>query len=241
MKITDMQVHKVELPLTKEFQTMHSKKPLKSFQEYLVKVYTDEGIAGIGSCWLQKFIPDWEKYLNSNVKPFLLNKTVDQSFIEQFTNHFHIKHFNVDLLHPPGCVEMALWDIIGKKEKLPIYKLHDGTNNKIKAYASILEPSPSLNIGQWVKLVNDIYEDGFKAVKIHIGTKCDNPKYILDVVKAIRNELGNNIEIMVDVMQAWVSNHYDFSMALQLARIYWKKMFLILFSQMFNMLEVFQR
>ena len=57
--------------------------------------------------------------------------------------------------------------------------------NKIKAYASVLEPYPQLSPEKWVNLIDKIYKIGFKAIKIHIGTKSVNPKYIIDVIKSI--------------------------------------------------------
>jgi len=50
MKIVDMKCYVVEIPFQKEFRGAHSNKPMRSFQEYLIEAYTDEGIKGIGSC-----------------------------------------------------------------------------------------------------------------------------------------------------------------------------------------------
>ena len=72
MKIVDMKCYVVEIPFQKEFRGAHSNKPMRSFQEYLIEAYTDEGIKGIGSCWFYQFLPNWEKYLETSVKPFLL-------------------------------------------------------------------------------------------------------------------------------------------------------------------------
>ncbi|NOY16484.1 MAG: mandelate racemase/muconate lactonizing enzyme family protein [Gammaproteobacteria bacterium] len=218
MKIINMKCHVVEIPLSKEFRVAHSNAPLRSFPEYLVEVDTDEGISGVGSCGFYQLLPNWDKYLETCVKPFLLEEISDPCSIEKFVNHYRVKPFGVDISPRPSCVELALWDIIGKKANLPIYKLLGGTKNKIKAYASVLEPYPLLTVKEWVKFVRDIYSEGFKAVKLHIGAQYPDPKNILDVVKAIRDDLGNNIEIMVDVMQAWLTQPYDFPAVLKLAR-----------------------
>jgi len=218
MKIVGMNCHVIELPFSKEFRVAHSNKPWSSFQEYLVEIFTDEGITGIGGCWFYRFLPNWDKYLQESVRPFLLEEIVDPCSIEEFVSHFRIKPFGVDISPRPSCVELALWDIVGKKANLPIYKLLGGTKEKIKAYASVLEPYPLLTVQEWVKFVKDICSEGFKAIKLHIGAQWDDPQNILDVVMAIRDELGNNIEIMVDVMQAWLPHPYDFPTALKLAR-----------------------
>jgi len=218
MKIVDMKCHVIEIPFSKEFRVAHSKKPIRSFQEYLVEIFTDEGIIGIGACGFYQFIPNWGNYIETSVKPFLVKEIVDPCSIEEFVTHFRVKPFGTNLSPRPCCVEMALWDIVGKKANLPIYKLLGGSNNIIKAYASVLEPYPLLSVEEWVKFIKDLYNEGFKAVKLHIGAQWEDPQNILNVVKAIRDEVDHKIEIMIDVMQAWLPHPYDFNAALKLAR-----------------------
>lgn len=218
MKIVGMNCHAIELPFSKEFRMAHSSKPWSSFQEYLVEIFTDEGITGIGACWFYQFLPNWNRYLEESVRPFLLEEIVDPCSIEEFVTQFRVKPFGIHISPRPSCVELALWDIVGKKANLPIYKLLGGTEDKIKAYASVLEPYPLLTVQEWVKFVKGIYSEGFKAIKLHIGAQWDDPQNILDVVMAIRDEIGNTIEIMVDVMQAWLPRPYDFPTAIKLAR-----------------------
>jgi L-alanine-DL-glutamate epimerase-like enolase superfamily enzyme len=192
---------------------------MKCFHAYLVEIFTDEGITGIGESWFYAGVTHWEKYLETYVKPFLLQEIVDPCHIEKFVSHFRVKPPGAAISPRPGCIEMALWDIVGKKAGLPVYKLLGGDNNKIKAYASTLEEYPLYTVGKWVKFVRGIYDGGFKAVKLHIGGIGEDPqKYILDVVKGIRDDLGDQIEIMVDAMQAWVPRPYTFRSALKLAR-----------------------
>lgn len=144
---------------------------MTSFQDYVVEIFTDEGITQIGACWLYQFFPNWEKYVGTSVRHFLLEEIVDPCFVEKFVTNFRVKPFGVDISPRPYLVEMALWDIIGKKANLPIYKLLGGNKNKIKAYASVLEPYPLLTDEEWVRFIKDIYNEGFKAVKLHIGAQ----------------------------------------------------------------------
>ncbi|MBW2120988.1 MAG: mandelate racemase/muconate lactonizing enzyme family protein, partial [Deltaproteobacteria bacterium] len=218
MRIVDIRCHVIELPFSQEFQAAHSTTPMRSFQEYLVEVLTDEGITGIGSSWFYRLIPNWQRYLEESVKPFLLEEIRDPCSIEEFVTHFRVMPFGIESSPRPSCIELALWDIVGKRAQLPVYRLLGGKRNKVKAYASVLEPYPPFSTDQWVDFVKRIHEEGFKAIKLHIGARYDDPKSILDVVEAIRAELGDTIEIMIDVMQAWLPRGYDFASALELAR-----------------------
>ena len=71
MKIVDLKCHRIEIPFSEEFQPAHSTKPWNSFKEYLVEIFTDEEITGIGASWFSGFIPNWEKYLETTVKQLL--------------------------------------------------------------------------------------------------------------------------------------------------------------------------
>lgn len=91
----------------------------------------------------------------------------------------------------------------------------------VKAYASMLEPYPFFKIDEWVKFVKDIYEIGFKAIKLHIGARwgTEGIEDIIKIIKTIRDEFWNNLEMMLDLMKAWNPKYpYDFNSALKLAK-----------------------
>jgi len=226
MKITDVKAYLLRMPLSKEFLEASGvfKGAKKNFSWYLVKVFTDEGITGIGGqgVYNADMSPGWTKFIEKSVKPFLIKEIVDPLFIERFSKYINLQ---APIIYPtprPCCVEMALWDILGKKANLPIYKILGATKNKVKAYASLLEPYPLLTPKEWAKLVKDVCEVGFKAVKLHIGARWggwEAPKNILDVVETVRNELGDDLEIMIDVMKAWPTLYpFDYNTALKLAK-----------------------
>lgn len=225
MKITDVKVYFLTMPFPKELicADTFSKGAKKDFSWYLVKVFTDEGIVGIGGqgVYDPNMSPGWTNFIEKSVKPFLIKEIVDPLFIEKFSKYINLQAPGTYPTPRPCCVEMALWDILGKKANLPIYKILGATKNKVKAYASLLEPYPLLTPKEWAKFVKDTYEVGFKAVKLHIGAIWgqEAPKNILDVVEAVRNELGDDIEIMIDVMKAWHTLYpFDYNTALKLAK-----------------------
>jgi L-alanine-DL-glutamate epimerase-like enolase superfamily enzyme len=91
--------------------------------------------------------------------------------------------------------------------------------DKVKAYASVLEPYPLWNRERWTKFTQEILNEGFKGIKLHIGWLWPDPQQIIDVVKAIRETLGYDFDIMIDAMQAWRPNPlYDLNVAIKYAR-----------------------
>ncbi len=99
---------------------------------------------------------------------------------------------------PIACgVEMALWDLIGKAAGLPLYKLWGATTNKVKAYASLVEVRcPE----QRAEDALCFLEQGYRAIKLRLHS--DTIAEDIAQVAAVRQAVGDRMEIMVDANQA---------------------------------------
>lgn len=213
MKITDVKAYYLEWPLAAPIRhvdgvTYNRKWPGVT----LAKVFTDDGLVGIGgqhTTW-----PRWKNYIEDQVKPFLLGEIVEPFYVEKFSNHFCSQAPGSAVGPGPNCVEIALWDLIGKAASQPIYKLLGAKKDKVKAYLSLYPKYPP-----WTEeeIASFTKEQHFEAVKLH-GVTGDVEKDLI-YVKRLREALGNGIEIMMDAEQGWKeSSVYDFRKALKMAR-----------------------
>jgi L-rhamnonate dehydratase len=98
-------------------------------------------------------------------------------------------------------IEIALWDIVGKATRRPVYQLlGGGFRTKFRAYASILfgdTPTETERTGK--KLV----DQGYKAVKFGWGPMGQGEASDLAQVRAARQGLGKDAELMVDAGLCW--------------------------------------
>ena len=98
-------------------------------------------------------------------------------------------------------VEIALWDIVGKATKRPVYQLLGGAFRKsLRAYASILfgdTPAETEKIGR--KLV----KEGFRSIKFGWGPMGKSEESDLAQVRAARQGIGAETELMVDAGLCW--------------------------------------
>lgn len=93
-----------------------------------------------------------------------------------------------------SAIDIALWDIKGKREGQPLWKMAGGTDHTCKAYCGGIDLMFPLE-----KLLGNIqgYLDrGFNAVKIKIGR--EKLEEDLDRIKAVRALIGPDITFMVD-------------------------------------------
>jgi L-alanine-DL-glutamate epimerase-like enolase superfamily enzyme len=98
-------------------------------------------------------------------------------------------------------IEIALWDIVGKATKRPVYQLlGGGFRKKFRAYASILfgdTPAETERIGR------DLVEQGYRAVKFGWGPMGQSEASDLAHVRAARQGIGPDAELMVDAGLCW--------------------------------------
>jgi L-alanine-DL-glutamate epimerase-like enolase superfamily enzyme len=88
-------------------------------------------------------------------------------------------------------IDIALWDILGKKEGVPVFKLLGGKSQKVPRYASL---SRYENNGKLLEVVRKLLEQGYRSIKIH-----QLPENSLDAVRLVRESLGRDFELMVDL------------------------------------------
>ena len=103
--------------------------------------------------------------------------------------------------------DIACHDIIGKAFNVPVYKLLGaGYRDKVRAYASTLfRPTPD----DITKACEYYIEKGFTAIKFGWGVFGQNRKNDIALVKAAREAVGDDVELMVDA--GWKVNRsaYD--------------------------------
>ena len=188
----------------------YSQQYYKHRTAHLVEIETDEGITGWGECFGPGNIALANKYIVEKViQPLIIG--------EDPINKEYIWHKVYNLLRDSGQkgmpiqalsgIDIALWDILAKKAKLPLYQLLGGkTNNKIPVYGygmMLQKKSVEELCELFKKEANQIKEKNFKAMKMKVGL---GPKEDLKLVSAVREVIGNDFKLMVDANHAYNKN-----------------------------------
>ena len=80
-------------------------------------------------------------------------------------------------------LELALWDLHGKKKGLPLWKLYGGTKQEIPSGVSV---GIQDTVEQLVERIKSFLDEGYQRIKIKI-----KPDWDVDVCRRVRAELGN--------------------------------------------------
>ncbi len=148
-----------------------------------VKVNTDEGISGFGEAGLA--YGNCIEAAYGQCQDFAkLVIGYDPFDTEKIWEHLHRHTFwgmngGIVVSSAMAAIDTACWDIKGKKQGLPVYKLLGGkTNAKLRTYASqlqfgwrtLIESDDNLHIlskpEDYYNVVKDAMKDGYDAVKI---------------------------------------------------------------------------
>ena len=209
MKISSIKSYILRYELDRELG--YSQQYYKHRTTHLVCVETDEGITGWGECFGPGNIALANKFIIENViSPMVLG--------EDPLNKEYIWHKVYNLLRDSGQkgmpvqaisgLDIALWDILGKKAKLPLYQLIGGKcNNEIAVYGygMMLQKKPYKTVIALFKdATKQIKSKNFKAMKMKVGL---GPKEDLELVTAVRKVIGDDYKLMVDANHAY--NTYD--------------------------------
>ena len=200
MKLTDVQTIRLRAPIPTEGQVFSRSGVRSTRSTTLVRVETDEGISGIGSCSGNGELI--EVIVARVVKPLLVG--MDPTDIDQIWNKIYVrgghKEFGtrgIGVVALSG-IDVALWDILGKVRGLPIYQLLGGKcRDKVPVYATALYPEEPSKVARRAR---GFAEQGFHGVKIKVGFDLDQD---IRIVRAVRAELGKDFIVMTDANQGY--------------------------------------
>jgi L-alanine-DL-glutamate epimerase-like enolase superfamily enzyme len=97
-----------------------------------------------------------------------------------------------------SAVDIALWDLRGKQQGLPLWKMAGGASASSKVYRGGIDLNYSLD--ELLASMESYLAAGFTAVKIKVGK--DDLSEDVERVRAVRQLIGADIQFMVDANYA---------------------------------------
>jgi len=214
MKIARIETSRHRLTLDPPFVAAWDSQPREHFELCLVRIATDEGLTGIGA---GDAMPGFSGHENL----FLDRNPLDME------RHFRVIE-NLSF-HYGRCwpLDIALWDLAGKTQEQPLWRLLGAACARVRCYAS----SGALRSKRdMTEMARNLVDAGFPALKVRFHRASIDED--LAVLEALREAVGQSLELMVDCNQAWrmpwdAESPWTFKQALDVARaledldVYW--------------------
>jgi len=180
----------------------------------LVRVDTDAGITGWGEAFGHGANPTTKAALDTLVAPLLIG--ADPSDISalmlEAAQKLHLFGRNGPIIYALSGLDIALWDIAGKRAGLPLSQMLGGGHRaRVPAYASLLRyGNPATVARNAARAV----AEGYRAIKLHEIDAAG--------VHAARQAIGPDILLMNDANCPWsVAEARHMAEALRPADLHW--------------------
>jgi L-rhamnonate dehydratase len=175
----------------------------------VVEVFTDNGLVGTGNAALAPQVT--KQVIDLYLKPLLIGRDPwDLEFLWQHmyrkTMAFGRKGIGMVAI---SAVDIALWDILGKSAKQPVYRLLGGrTKPRIPVYASRLY---SVELSELEAEAKRYKKEGYKAMKLRFGwgpsDGAGGMQRNLALVRTVREAVGDGVDVMADAYMGWTLDY----------------------------------
>ncbi len=214
MRIKSIEARWIQIPIEESRQHVSDFGRLRTFDAAIVRVETEDGITGWGegknAAGSSGHYAALVHLINNEFGPFLIGRDASQitPIWEALYNGTRREsaasggHVFPELarrgltLAAISAIDIALWDIKGKSLGAPVWALLGGRSaERLPAYAS----------GGWAdansigdQLRSYIDSAGFRSVKMRVGAMDGAPHVSAKRVRAAREAIGADIDLMVD-------------------------------------------
>lgn len=134
----------------------------------VVKVITSEpGLYGLGTATHQEVPAAAQAYIETRLKPFVIGKRCDE--IEDIWQSAYVQQYfrsGPESNNALSGIDGALWDILGKRCGMPVYKLLGGkTREAVQLYGH----AQSTDINKLEDQVRDYMQKGYQVVRVQLA------------------------------------------------------------------------
>ena len=204
MKIEDVRVSLLQLPYVE--QPAWSPGYTRDRDILVVEIETASGHVGLGyQLYLRDGFRTTKACLEELVVPKLLGRDaseVEAIWYELYAANVADGRGGAQVL-AQSAVDVALWDIVGQVAGLPLHRLWGHFRDEVPAYGA----------GGWRGLGGDGMADkakrlvaaGYPAIKMQVGHIWSDRQDVSNVAQ-VREAVGPDIDIMVDVNMAWTAD-----------------------------------
>ena len=195
MKITAIEWGRVSIPLRTPFKT--ALRTVESVEDIIVTIYTDTGDVGFGEAPPTGVITgDTTDAIIGALRDHLAKNLLGRDVEEFETLMQLVQKCVVHNSSAKAAVDMALWDLYGKRYKIPVFKMLGGARQRITTDLTISVNAPEVMAEDARKAI----ARGYDCLKVKVGV---NPSLDVARLAAVRAAVPKETCVRIDANQAW--------------------------------------
>ncbi len=233
-RIAAVTAHPVSVPLKEALWTAHEE--LKTSSVIVVEVRTDDGLAGYGQIkgsplnaicnWVGSFgeiIRGMDALSHVAVWERLFGLTCPRPGGTPPSDGLPpplSRNERPQIMAAIGGIDIALWDIKGKRAGMPVWRLLGGENRPIFSYATGGYYRAGAPDKVYAEELASFVKAGYRAVKLKTGA--GTPSGEAKRVRLVRDAIGEGVSLMLDMNAPYdLNNCIAFARAVEPSNIFW--------------------
>ena len=170
---------------------------------YVLEIETQGGLIGMSYLHpLRGGLATIDACMKELIAPHVLGRDateVEAIWQVLYKSNFWLGRMGVTVF-AQSAVDMALWDLLGKRAGLPLFRLWGAARSEVPTYGSGV--FRGLGRDGMIKRAQEFTAMGLKAIKMQVAHIRPWREDVLNV-KAMREAMGGGVEIMIDVNMGW--------------------------------------
>lgn len=199
MKIDRIELFHISIPFEKPYALSKAYGTLHNAQAVIFKVYTDQGITGLGEADpMNPFTEETPGTVISVTRDIIAPRLLGQDPIRAGAIESMLDSTVQGNLTAKGAVNMALCDILGKAEGIPAHLLLGGLQHP---EIPILWGTGSGTPEQDLADIQALVKRGCRTVMVKMGALPISEE--IQRMKAVKDRFGDQLFVIVDANQGW--------------------------------------
>ncbi len=199
MKITRLEAWRIAVPFAKPYKLSKVYGTIHDALAVILKLYTDQGVVGLGEAdpmppFTEETPAGVVAALRDYLGPRLLGQDpravpVLEAMMDQVLYGNHTAK---------GAVSMALYDILGQVEGVPVHTLLGG---RVRARIPLLRGTGSGTAEEDLAVIEMRMAEGFRTFMLKMGARPIEDE--ITRVRQVRDHLDEEVRLLVDANQGW--------------------------------------
>ena len=175
---------------------------IAQFELVTVRVRDADGAVGLGYTYaVNSGAPAFKVMVDGYLAPVLTGQDADETerLWQRMWWALHYAGRGGHATSAISAVDIALWDLKGRRAGLPLWRLFGGYDPRVPVYAGGVDLE--FPIEELLAQADRFQEQGFRAIKMKVG----RPSLREDVerVRRMREHLGDDFPLMADANMKW--------------------------------------